>query len=65
MNYTDYMSDEQITAVRNAVRDYFGTAMESGFPMAVMELGRADAMSDEEVVEFAVRHHIVNLTIDE
>ncbi len=34
-----------IEDVRDALRDYYGTAMVSGFPMAGMDLARVDSMS--------------------
>ena len=36
---------------REVLEDYYGTAMANGFPMAVIDLGRVEDMSDEEVEE--------------
>ena len=34
--------------------DYFGTAMASGFGMAVMDLSRVERASDEELINIAL-----------
>ena len=47
------MDDVEISYLRAQLRDYYGTAMVSGFPMAVMELSEVDSMSDDEVIEKA------------
>ena len=47
MEYVD------VKYIRAQLRDYYGTAMASGFPMAVMELSEVDSMSDDEVIEKA------------
>ena len=47
------MEDIDVAELRDQLRDYYGTAMASGFPMAVMELSEIDSMSDDEVIETA------------
>ena len=47
------MSKYNIRAIKRELEDFYGTAMFSGFPMAVVELGSLDDMSDEEIVELA------------
>ena len=47
------MDDADVSYLRDRLRDYYGTAMISGFPMAVMELSEVDSMSDEEVIKRA------------
>jgi len=42
-----------IDEFRDYLRDYYGTAMMSGFPMAVVDLGRIDSLSDEELIRIA------------
>ena len=42
-----------INRLRRDLMDDYGTAMFSGFPMAVMDLSRVENMSDREVVELA------------
>jgi len=42
-----------VDRLRRDMKDYFGTAMFSGFPMAVMDLSRVERMSDRELVELA------------
>ncbi len=38
--------------------DYFGTAMHSGFPMAVIDLSEIENMTDEEILKFAAKNGI-------
>lgn len=38
-----------IAALRKALMDYYGTAMQS-FPLAVIELGNIEDMTDKEIV---------------
>ncbi len=47
------MDEYDVDGLRDRLRDYYGTAMTSGFPMTVMELSEVDSMSDEEVIERA------------
>ena len=44
--------------LRKDVMDNFGTAMHSGFPMAIMDLSEVGRMTDEELIEYALRHGI-------
>lgn len=46
MNYKQLRSD---------LIDYFGTAMSSGFPMAVIELSDVERASDAELIRIARR----------
>ena len=39
--------------LRADLKDYYGTAMLGGFPMAVMEMDVVDRASDEELVKLA------------
>ena len=41
--------------LRETIRDYYGTAMASGFPMAIIELAEVDNASDDELIEIAKR----------
>lgn len=50
--------EDEIEELREKLKDYYGTAMVSGMPMAVMDLARVDNMSDEEVVKEAKRNHV-------
>ena len=45
--------DRDAGELREKLKDYYGTAMTSGFPMAVIELSEIDDMSDEEILEKA------------
>ena len=63
MDYTDYRyrPDETETdteELREKLRDYYGTAMTGGFPMAVIDLGRVETMSDEELRREAEKNGI-------
>lgn len=47
----DYSEEtESVDRVRDALKDYYGTAMTSGFPMAVVDLAKVDSMDDDEVL---------------
>ena len=48
-----------VEQLRNLLKDYYGTAMFNGFPMAVIDLAKVDCMSDEEVIELAYKVGIV------
>lgn len=39
--------------IRNDLMDYYGTAMSSGFGMAVMDLVKIQKASYEELIEYA------------
>lgn len=41
--------------LRSDLIDYFGTAMSSGFPMAVIELSDVERASDAELIRIARR----------
>ncbi len=43
-----------IEKLRSDLIDYFGTAMASGFGMAVMDLSRVERASDEELINIAL-----------
>ena len=47
------MDEVDVSYLRDRLRDYYGTAMTSEFPMAMAELNDVDSMSDEEVIEKA------------
>lgn len=47
-----------VERLRNDMKDYYGTAMFSGFPMAVIDLSKIETCSDEELVRLAQRNHI-------
>ncbi|MCR5720133.1 MAG: hypothetical protein K6F84_06160 [Lachnospiraceae bacterium] len=40
------------------MKDYYGTAMFNGFPMAVMDLSKVERMSDRELVELAQKNGV-------
>ena len=44
-----------ISALRQDLEDYYGTAMCSGFPMAVVELTQVENASPQELVELSQR----------
>ena len=53
-----YPEDERAEELREKLRDYYGTAMTSGMPMAVIDLARVDRMTDEEIEREAEKNHI-------
>ena len=42
-----------VEGLRKNLKDYYGTAMFSGFSMAMMDLTRVERASDEEVINMA------------
>ena len=42
-----------IRRLRRDLKDYYGTAMVNGFPMAVIDLSKIDRATDEELLELA------------
>lgn len=49
----DFMNID-IDKLREDLINYFGTAMASGFGMAVMDLSRVERASDEELIRIAL-----------
>ena len=49
----DFMNID-IKKLREDLINYFGTAMASGFGMAVMDLSRVERASDEELIRIAL-----------
>ena len=47
--------DLDISRLRDDLEDYYGTAMFSGMPMAVIELSQAQSASPQELVDMAQR----------
>lgn len=47
--------DLDISRLRDDLEDYYGTAMFSGMPMAVIELSQAETASPQELVDMALR----------
>ena len=52
----DYEID--VNQLRKDMRDYYGTAMFTGFPMAVMYLSKVERLSDRELVELAQKNGV-------
>ena len=57
LNRPDETGPETET-LREKLRDYYGTAMTGGFPTAVIDLGRVETMSDEELRREAEKNGI-------
>ena len=55
----EFEENEDVERVRNALKDYYGTAMTNGFPIAVADLSRVDGMDDEEVISTARNNGII------
>lgn len=45
-----------IERLREDLKDYYGTAMASGFPMAMMDLSEVEHASEEELVKKAIQN---------
>ena len=61
--YDDYaraakLEEKDIEELRKELEDYYGTAMASGMPMAVIDLSHVSEMSDEEIEEEARKLHL-------
>lgn len=48
-----------IDELKQRLIDYYGTAMYSGFPMAIIDLSRIENMSDEEIIREARKIGII------
>ena len=45
-----------IEKLRDDLRDFYGTAMFSGFPMAVIDLSDIESVSKEELLNIAIKN---------
>lgn len=45
-----------IERLREDLKDYYGTAMFNGFPMAMMEVDKVSRASDEELLRMAEKN---------
>lgn len=52
------MYPDDTEELREKLKDYYGTAVAEGMPMAVIDLVRVENMSDEEVRKEAEKNHI-------
>ena len=52
------MSKYNLRKLKKDLMDYFGTAMNSGFSMAVIDLSDIEKMSDEELLNYAVKNGV-------
>ena len=53
-----YPDEERTEELREKLKDYYGTAMVSGMPMALIDLARVENMTDEEIEREAEKKHI-------
>ena len=51
--------NHKIEEIRNKVIDYYGTAMNFN-PIALMDLNRCSKMTDEEILEEAIKLKIIS-----
>ena len=47
-----------VSRLRRDMKEYYGTAMFNGFPMAVVDLSKVERMSDRELVELAQKNGV-------
>lgn len=47
-----------VNRLRRDMKDYYGTAMFNGFPMAIMDLSKVERLSDRELVELAQKNGV-------
>lgn len=50
--------DINTNKLRKDLIDYYGTAMNNGFPMAVIDLGKAERASEQELIRMAEEEDI-------
>ena len=50
--------DINTNKLRKYLIDYYGTAMNNGFPMAVIDLGKAERASEQELIRMAEEEDI-------
>ena len=48
-----------VERLRESLKDYYGTAMFNGFPMAMVGIDRVERASDEELVQMAHRNGVI------
>ncbi|MDO4520982.1 MAG: hypothetical protein Q4B44_05010 [Erysipelotrichaceae bacterium] len=53
-----YPYDDETEELREKLKDYYGTAMMSGNPMAVIDLSRVENMHEQQLREEAEKNHI-------
>jgi hypothetical protein len=53
-----YPYDDETEELREKLKDYYGTAMMSGNPMAVIDLSRVEDMDEQQLREEAEKNHI-------
>ena len=47
-----------IQKLRNDIKDYYGTAAFNGFPMAMVDVINVDRLSDQEIVDLAMKREM-------
>lgn len=47
------MKPEEIEDIKEELKDFYGTAMTNGFPMAVVDLGNLDSLDEDDLKELA------------
>ena len=53
-----YPDNDNTEELREKLKDYYGTAMVSGNPMAVIDLSRVENMDEEEIRREAEKNNI-------
>ncbi len=53
------MKKKTIEEIRETVIDYYGTAVNTVSPLAVLDVINAEHMSDEQLIETAVRNGLI------
>ena len=47
-----------LNKLRKDMKDYYGTAMCKGFPMAMIDLSKVERLADRELVELAKKNGV-------
>lgn len=48
-----------VNELRKRLLDYYGSAMVSGFGMAVVDLSKVERASDEEIIKLAIKEGLI------
>ena len=52
-NFKEEEMDLDIESLRYDLLDYYGTAVNNGYPMAIIELSKIENATDEEIIRIA------------
>ena len=53
-----YPDDERAEELKEKLKEFYGTAITSGMPMAIIDFAKVENMTDEEIEREANKNHI-------